>query len=111
MKCPLCKSYSDDAAKFCGDCYERAGESVVQRESSVTASEQVVLVALTYLGPLYGGVRPPTVTKEVELACLAVTVAYDVRNYREKIAGLEAELQRLSQPTLVDRELVGLIKG
>jgi hypothetical protein len=86
--CPLCEAHSDDAARFCGACYERAGEELVWRESSTTSSEQAVQVALTYLGFLYGGVRPPAVTREAELACLAVTVAYDVREYREKIAGL-----------------------
>jgi hypothetical protein len=111
-ECPLCKDHVGGAAKFCGACYERAGEAVARGDSSTSASERAVQVALTYLGPLYEGVRPPEVTKEAELVCLAVTAAYDVRNHREKIAGLEAELLQLQQCQLnpAVRELDELIK-
>jgi hypothetical protein len=108
MKCPLCSGIYEDVAKFCGACYKRAEEAIDRREG-ITESEQAVLVALNYLGFLYEGKRPLMVTNEAELACLAVTVAHDVRTYRAKIADLEAEVSRLRPPTTADLGLEKLI--
>jgi hypothetical protein len=109
MKCPLCSGIYDSIDKFCGGCYKRAEEAIDRRMGSITEHEQAVLVALNYLGFLYEGGKPLMVTSEAELACLAVTVAADVRRYRAKIADLEAELQQLRQPTTADLELERLI--
>jgi hypothetical protein len=111
MKCPLCSEIYDSIDKFCGGCYKRAEEAIDRRMGSITEHEQAVLVALNYLDFLYEGEKPRMVTSEAELACLAVTVAFDVRSYREKIADLEAELQLLRQPVMTDRDLANLIKG